>query len=85
MMVIIVSSRCVVEMSDGITDATRTDQIILDTWREREINSFLSNLSTTVLITELVKRGILSKSLHCQHGEQKTYCLKGLFTENENP
>jgi hypothetical protein len=21
-------------MSDGITDATRTDQIILDTWRE---------------------------------------------------
>ena len=43
-------------MSDGITDATRTDQQILDDWKKRELQKFLSSLSTPELVAELSKR-----------------------------
>jgi len=43
-------------MSDGITDATKTDQEIFEAWKKNEVHKFLSYIPTNELVEELKKR-----------------------------
>ena len=43
-------------MSDGITDAVKTDQQILDDYLKKETEKIISKFSTNMLVDELSKR-----------------------------
>jgi len=50
-------------MSDGITDANKSDQMVFDEWKKNELRKFLSGITTKELVAELRKReGVSSYS-----------------------
>ena len=50
-------------MSDGITDANKSDQMVFDEWKKNELRKFLSGITTKELVEELCKReGVSSYS-----------------------
>jgi len=50
-------------MSDGITDANKSDQMVFDEWKKNELRKFLSGITAKELVAELRKReGVSSYS-----------------------